>query len=206
MPEPEKIPDWTVRSLQSLAFWIGWSHARYSRWPLSEGAMVAEMQAAVATFLPSDLVALAEVPTTEVVRNASDVITRGGRIDLLIVKRDEDGRCPGKRQLAEHANVVVEVKRSQASWAEIAKDIDRLAEIAAKLPAGGRCFLVVCSEGGQKRCAKIFSSENTARNGKFQTSQAVYRTRRVLSASPSAKESRDAHLVALVEVTPNSPR
>jgi hypothetical protein len=196
MIAPLPLPSWTVGSLQALAYWIGWSHERYPHWPLSEGAMVAEAQALIAARLPDSLVALAETPTKYLVSEDA-VDLRSGRVDLLLARRI-GGRRPERSELRLAASDLIEVKRGQAPWAEIEKDLVRLACLVKSLPQSCRAFLVVGCEAGH--VPSKFVNDGVAIRILGRVSGGIYRTRRVWAASPARSRTSSVHLVVLVEV------
>lgn len=201
----ERIPSWTERSLQSLAYWIGWTHERYPFWPLSEGSMVAEARAAIAARLDSSQAAIAEVATQNLVpaAAAAELDLRNGRVDLVIVQRI-NGKIPDESQIRCTARALIEIKRGQASWTEIDKDLNRLAKIVGKLKIGTRAFLIVGCEHGN--APKEFVRNGVAIRGRHPVTDGMYIVRRVWRANPARISIRAASMVVLVEVVSNHGR
>jgi len=190
--------------MQGLAFWIGWSHERFPFWPLSEGAMVAEAQAAIAARLGPGLSAIAEVPTKSLVseqEHRSHKI-RSGRIDLVVIAK-RGGSLPKGEEIRDAALALVEIKRGQAPWSEIKKDLVRLANILATMHTGCRAFLIIGCERGQSPSRFIY--QGAALRGKYVIDGGYYRTRRVWRASSARNVGKTSHAVALVEVFAGAP-
>jgi len=194
----DRIPSWTSRSLQALAYWIGWSHERYHLWPRSEAAIVGEAQALIAARLPESLVARAEVSTKELVSAKAGPL-RKGRVDLVVFVRGHK-RTSKSNEHSRFARALVEIKRGQAPWSAIEKDLVRLAAICRNLPKSCRAFLVVGCEAGRVSKKLIKKGRAVRSMGSFTGGR--FKTRRVWAASPSLKRTSSAHYVALVEVWP----
>ena len=193
----QPLPKWAPRSLQALAYWIGWSHERYPHWPLSEGAMVAEAQALIASFAPCEMAVMAEVQVSELL-NEKNVDVRSGRVDLVIAKR-ENGRRPARSQLLNTASELIEVKRAQTPWSEIERDLVRLARLLHHSLVARRAFLILGCEAGKVPSPR-FVKEGLAIRKQGEFSGGTFRTRRVWAVSPSRGRTRTAHIVTVVEV------
>jgi hypothetical protein len=158
--------------------------------------MVAEAQALIAAKLPDSIVAIAEAPTKHLVSEDSADL-RSGRVDLLLARRIS-ARRPENSELRLTASDLIEVKRGQAPWAEIEKDLVRLASLTNSLPHPCRAFLVVGCEAG--RVPSKFVKNGVAVRTLGRVSGGIYRTRRVWAASPTRSRTSSVHLVVLVEV------
>lgn len=160
--------------------------------------MVAEAQALISARLPERLVAVAEAPTRNLISaNAGEL--RDGRIDLVLAQRVA-GRRPDSGELRRSARDLIEIKRGQAAWSEIEKDLDRLAMLCSDLPGPCRAFLVVGCEAGHVPRRLIDNGVASRTLGHI--ASGTFRTRRVWAASPTRKRTSSVHLVALVEVWP----
>lgn len=199
MSTRQRIPSWAERSLQGLAYWIGWTHERYPFWPLSEGSMVAEARVAINAWLDSSQAAIAEVATRDLVSAdaAAAAVVRKGRLDLVIV-RCRAGRIPKGSQIGRAATALIEIKRGQASHAELMKDLVRLAQIVVNLGRGVRAFLIVGCESG--RTPKAFVRKGVLVRGEKSIKGGVYFVRRVWRASQAKTSRKVSHSVVLVEV------
>jgi hypothetical protein len=159
--------------------------------------MVAEAQALIASFIPSEAAVIAEVQTAELMHETNNGI-RSGRVDLVIAKR-ENGKRPSRAQLLSAVTDIIEVKRAQAPWSEIEKDLIRLAQLIGCTFKERRAFLIVGCEAGRAPSPRFVKNGIAVRApGAF--SGGHFRTRRVWAVSPSRGRTRSAHLVVLVEV------
>src|ERR1019366_9228263 len=127
------LPQW-ASALQGLAYWIGWNHTRYPYWPLTEGALVGELQRLIASAIPSNQFLRAEVDFNELCGHHAARVSesdqfRTGRADLVIVKNGKN-RTVATSDVHSYAVALIEVKRSENSWTEIKKDIVRLARLS----------------------------------------------------------------------------
>ena len=61
MPNLLDVPGWTDAALQGITFWIGWNHTKFRYWPLTEGAIVAELQRLINANLETDEALFCEV-------------------------------------------------------------------------------------------------------------------------------------------------
>ena len=57
LPERQK---WLEHALQGLAFWIGHRHSLFNRYPLPEGALVAEACNLIEANIPPEIILLPE--------------------------------------------------------------------------------------------------------------------------------------------------
>lgn len=200
----QRIPSWAERSLQGLAYWIGWTHERYPFWPLSEGSMVAETRAAIAARLDSSQAVIAEVATRYLLSADSAVAAdiRKGRVDLVIV-RHRKGKIAKKSQIGRAATTLIEIKRGKASLGELKKDLVRLAQIVATLVSDTRAFLIVGCESGKVPTA--FVRKGVLVRGEQSIDGGVYFVRRVWRASQAKTSIKVSHSVVLVEVVARAP-
>ena len=199
MSTRQRIPSWAERSLQGLAYWIGWTHERYPFWSLSEGSIVTELRAAIDARLDSSQAVIAEVDTRYLLPSDGDVATdiRKGRVDLVIV-RHRKGKIAEKSQIRRAATTLIEIKRGKASLAELKEDLVRLAQVLTTLGSGTRAFLIVGCESGKMPTA--FVRKGVLVRGEQPIKDGVYFVRRVWRASQAKTSIKVSHSVVLVEV------
>lgn len=160
--------------------------------------MVAEAQSLISARIPDSMAALAEVRTDDLVSTHPDALRRG-RVDLVLARR-LGGLRPKGSQIRTAASELIEIKRGQAAWQEIERDLVRLARLAGNLPGPSRAFLIVGCEAGN--VPRKLVRDGVAVRSLGTVDGGMYRTRRVWAASPSRLRSSSVHLVALVEVFP----
>jgi len=148
----KKQPKWVERALQGVAYWMGHRRCLYRDYPLSEGALVAEVCNLIYANLPKDLQLLCEVQYSDFVkRDPLPKILQGKiRADLVIAEKpapSDDKPAP---------KFVIEVKRASASKSQINADLFRLA-VARRLswyPGLSVCYFrsetpeEICPQGG----------------------------------------------------------
>ncbi len=88
--EPKKQPVWVERALQGVTYWIGHRRCLYRDYPLSEGALVAEVCNLIHANLPEDLQLLREVQYSTFVESDPMPKILQGRIraDLIVSRTD----------------------------------------------------------------------------------------------------------------------
>src|SRR5437868_3195553 len=115
----DKWPDWAERALQGVTHWIGHRRCLYREYPLSEGALVAEICNLIHANLPNDLFLLCEVMYSRFLTGTAhpNELTQRARADLVVA----DG--PELDDEATSAKYVIEVKRASAPKAQIDSDL-----------------------------------------------------------------------------------
>ena len=205
----DRCPPWAEPALQAIAFWIGWNHTRYRHWPLTEGALVGELQRLIASEIASGEVLCAEVGVNDLCGSvkSGDATIRQGRVDLVLatkVNDKEKGRAPKGAEFREEAVALIEVKRSQSGWGKIRDDIVRLSALSHHLNEGVRCFVIVTSEGGFGPLLGrlVNRKKRTALKGwqSLDGANVKYRVRRLCRAQATLSPSNSAHCACLVEV------
>src|ERR1039458_7972154 len=85
----ERQPVWVERALQGVTYWMGHRRCLYRDYPLSEGALVAEVCNLIYANLPEALQLLCEVQYSGFVEsNPMPEILRGRiRVDLVVAER-----------------------------------------------------------------------------------------------------------------------
>ena len=127
MPNLLDVPGWTDAALQGITFWIGWNHTKFRYWPLTEGAIVAELQRLINANLETDEALFCEVGANNLV-NADPLAEEinGCRYDMVVATKTEQGNHrwvrPATDDLTQCATAVIEVKRNCA-FGEVKKDI-----------------------------------------------------------------------------------
>jgi len=193
-PGPQdESPKWMKRALLGACYWIGHRRTIYKGYPLTEGAIVAELCNLIhANFREGELEC--EHPYAEFVP-ASDVCKERSRVDLCIY---ETTSHPPERK----CRYVIEVKRwqSRSSPASIQNDLKRLAEVKCHHPEI-RTMLLLVAEGLRP---KPYVGEDGRRSRKRfplddRQERAVYSVLNVQRVAPT--NSRCAHYACSLEVT-----
>src|ERR1039457_5416711 len=89
-PKLKPFPPWARQALQGVAYWIGHRRCLYRDYPLSEGALVAEICNLIYASLPRDSVLLCEVQYSKLLDDAKDRPTElqvRSRVDLMVAER-----------------------------------------------------------------------------------------------------------------------
>lgn len=196
MKNVEDLPDWVRPTLQGIAFWMGHRRCFYRSYPLTEGAMVAEVCNLLYANLNQDYVLECEVQISKLLETPqqpnADVTFQRARADLVISE---------KRDLLDDAipKFVIEVKRGSASKGQIDADLKRLATICAK-KRSIRGFLFVISEAS--RPARFVTDEGVSVKGNqnIPGTEWFYRVRRVYKAAHAYKSKDTAQYACVLEV------
>jgi hypothetical protein len=194
-----KLPKWSGRALQGLTYWMGHRRCMYRDYPLSEGALVAEVCNLIYANLPKDLQLLCEVQYSDFVERAllPKILQGKIRADLVIAEKptsDSDEPVP---------KFIIEVKRASASKSQISADLSRLAA-ARQLRSDIRAFLFVISEA--KRPKRFVHKEGHSLSGHYDipNSDGFYRVRRTWKAAHAFIKRDRAQYACLIEVYPRS--
>ena len=191
----EPWPTWLESSLQGVAFWIGHRQSLYSDYPLSESAIVTEICNLLHANIPDRFRLRCEVQYSEFLKGRGDptVLTERARIDLIVAERTV---VKGKVKLT--PDFVFEVKRANASRAQVDGDLRRLAAVKRARPAS-RAFLIVVSEGS--RPERFVSEKGQSILGAHAIGEgAHFRVRRTLKAARAFSGKNSAHYACLIEV------
>ncbi len=201
MSLPE-IPKWTSRSLQGLAYWLGYQDALGVSTRLSEGAIATEVLKQMSFHRDKNMIIEPEVlyrhiPELEESKKRTDTNIRA---DLVIAfNKRADKRIP---HILGSVEAVIEIKHNRSQKRKIYKDIDRMSNQGASSNGRVRGFLLYASLSTTPR----FVDENgTARNVKIETTDSGtrYKVRRVCKALPKADKKKDlipGHYAILIEV------
>jgi hypothetical protein len=196
----KKHPEWVREALQGVTYWMGHRRCLYRDYPLSEGALVAEVCNLIYANLPADLQLLCEVQYSSLVNSdlLPEIFQRKTRADLVVAKipeRNEDEPIP---------RYIIEVKRASASKSQINADLSRLA-VARRLHPGIRAFLFVISEANRPK--RFVHQEGRSLSGKHpipNSDGCYYRVRRTWKAAHAFKKRDRAQYACLIEVYPGS--
>jgi len=198
-------PQFLVRALQGLAFWIGHRHAMFSDYPLPEGALVAEACNLIQANLDSSRKLRPEIQYQHLVPEGTEIRGVGSkaRADLVVLST-EGMHLPRNANIASHVQFVFEVKRSKAPWSEIASDLRRLHDFLDACDGKARGFLIVAAEGGAPR---RFVEKGVSRLGQQPIAgrPGCYHVRRTVKAAASFASQSSAHYVCLLEVFSSRP-
>jgi len=197
---PKKLarwPAWAEKALQGVAFWIGHRRCLYRDYPLSEGALVAEICNLIHANLGANEYLLCEVMYTKLLEGKAypAELTARARADLVIATAktlDED---------ASAAKFIIEVKRYKAGKAQIDSDLKRLAAVR-RTHGKIRAFMFVISEA--ELPPRFVSSEGKSILGKhpIDGGPSHFRVRRTLKAAHAFNVRTTAQYACLIEVYP----
>ena len=121
----EKHPVWVDRALQGVTYWMGHRRCLYRDYPLSEGALVAEVCNLIYANLPGELQLQCEVQYSTFVDGNPMPENLQGRIraDLVVAERSR------RREANPIPEFIIEVKRASAPTRQINADLSRLAAL-----------------------------------------------------------------------------
>lgn len=196
----KELPQWAEPAIQAISYWMGWNHVRYRHWPLTEGALVAELQRLIASNIGSDEALCAEVDVKYLCdpKLTTDEKIRGGRVDIVITKKVK-GQRPNDKQVRENVVAIIEVKRAK-QWNKIKEDIVRLSMLSSHLGASVRSFVIVTSEA--KPFEKRFAKNGKALKPIQSLDNAEYKVLRLCRATAALGQSKAPHCACIVEVRP----
>lgn len=199
MPLPER-PRWLENAIQGLAFWIGHRRAMFPHYPLSEGALVAELCNLIQVNLGDDHCLFPEIAYSRITTGAGtpEGIPTKARADLVLFNGSRSD-IEERSDLVTPASAVIEVKRASAGPSLINDDLRRLAQ-ARQANMGMRGFLVVASEAKQPA---RFVARGISKRGKAPIpglSSWYYRVRRTTKAASSYKALQGQHYICMIEV------
>lgn len=190
-----KRPRWTQRALQGVVYWMGHRRCLYRDYPLSEGALVAEVCNLIYANLPDHLELHCEVPYAKFVkfRELPEILQGKIRADLVVAEK------PVRAGSDPVPEFIIEVKRASTSKGSIDADFQRLAA-ARRLCPRARAFLFVISEAN--RPGRFVLKEGHSIGGKHPITKSYdyYRVRRTWKAAPAFNNREDAQYACLIEV------
>lgn len=202
----EPFPNWAKQALQGVTYWMGHRRCLYSKYPLAEGALVAEVCNLIHAHLPDRFTLTCEVQYSKLLPEAhetgadgpeDEILTQKARADLVVSEGPLDF---DSGQL--HPKFFIEVKRANAPKSQIDSDLRRLAEVRRKYPAA-RAFLFVISEANRPR--RFVNEEGSSRKGEhaipdMKLSKGWFRVRRTWKAAHAFKTRDKAQYACLIEV------
>ena len=192
-------PKWMEKALQGVAYWIGHRRCLYRNYPLSEGALVAEVCNLIHANLSDNLLLLCEVQYSRFVGHDErpTELTERARADLVVA---EEALQAGAEPIPKF---IIEIKRAAAPTAQINADLRRLAAVRVVCP-DIRTFLFVISEA--QRPTRFVDEDGKSFLGKHEIpgSKGHYRIRRTWKAAHAFTKPDRAHYACLVEVYPTA--
>jgi len=179
----EKLPVWVDRALQGVTYWMGHRRCLYRDYPLSEGALVAEVCNLIYANLPQTLQLLCEVQYSGFVDfSPMPEILRGRiRADLVVAERSV------RREAEPSPRFIIEVKRAAAPASQINADLSRLAAVRYLCP-DIRAFMFLISEAERPKHIPDCDGH--------------YRVRRTWKAAHAFKKRDRAQYACLIEIYP----
>lgn len=194
-----KYPSWIERALQGITYWIGHRRCFYRSYPLSEGALVAEVCNLIHANLPDALSLMCEVQYSKILRvqKMPEKLPKKARADLVVfeIKASPNDEPTPK--------FIIEVKRASAPKEQINTDLQRLSE-AGKILRNVRTFLFVISEA--QRPSQFVDKEGKSSNLRKQVipqSEGHFRVRRTWKAAHAFNKRERAQYACLIEVYPH---
>ena len=190
-----KTARWTQRALQGVAYWMGYRRCLYRDYPLSEGALVAEVCNLIYANLPDHLGLHCEVQYAKLIksRELPKILQSKIRADLVIA---EKAARAGSDPVPEF---IIEVKRASASKGWIDADLHRLAAARGLCP-DARAFLFVISEANRPRRFVLKEGQSIGGKRPIPKSDGYYRVRRTWKAAHAFNKREHAQYACLIEV------
>ena len=177
-----KLPSWVDSTLEGLAYWLGYNHELFHQYPLTEGAITAEVLRLISRRLKGPEAVDCEVMIKNMIGNGLGFNQE--RVDIVI-------KSEGVIVAA------IEVKRYQTTKAMIDSDLHRLSEIKKNAPDIS-CFLLLASE---KRRPKEFVNDSGESMNKLDKEYPFnVAVRRVCKAGSSFRNFDTANYACLLEV------
>jgi hypothetical protein len=191
----KRQPVWVERALQGISYWMGHRRCLYRDYPLSEGALVAEVCNLIYANLPEPLQLLCEVQYSSFVdRNPIPQILRGKiRADLVVTE------APVRRGASPVPKFIIEVKRASAPTSQINADLSRLAAVRRLCPEI-RAFVFVISEANRPRRFVNDDGHSIVGMHKIPNCDGHYRVRRTWKAAHAFAKRDRAQYACLIEV------
>lgn len=193
-------PPWLKKSLQGIAFWLGYRQALYARKPLTEAAIVTELSDLIHTNLRNNLELRGEVPFSSFLKDdLPAALGKHARVDLVVATKLP--RAAGQRSKL-RTEYIIEVKRGGSTKASIDADLKRLWEVKNTRPSR-RTLLFVISEG--ERPKRFTSSDGKPRDGRIAipNREGFFRVHDVYTATGS--DGKSVHYACHIEVFLGKP-
>jgi hypothetical protein len=193
----EKLPTWAARALQGVAYWVGHRRCLYRHYPLSEGALVAEVCNLIQANLPDKFSLLCEVQYSSLIHRDEKPteLTVRARADLVVAEKSK------KPNAVAIPTFIVEVKRAAAPRAQIDADLRRLSAVRGVRPEI-RTFLFVISEA--RRPVRFVDEYGKSVLGRQEIpkSEGHFIVRRTWKAAHAYAKRDRAQYACLLEVYP----
>jgi hypothetical protein len=193
----EKQPVWVKLALQGVTYWMGHRRCLYRDYPLSEGALVAEVCNLIYANLPEALQLLCEVQYSVFVEsNPMPKILRGRiRADLVVAERS------GRKEAEPIPKFIIEVKRAAAPTRQINADLSRLAAVRRLCP-DIRAFMFLISEAERPKRFVNGDGHSILGTHHIPGCDGHYRVRRTWKAAHAFTRRDRAQYACLIEVYP----
>ena len=197
----QPIPEWSSRTLQGLAYWLGYQDAFGIADQLNEGAIATEVMRLIVAHGHTPQAVEAEVyykhvPETKVARRDE---SSGARADLVVASAKREDRKEAFRRL--QVSALVEVKHGRSQPGKIDEDLDRLSENLAGARRSLRGFLVYAALTAHPRFVNaVGRAEQGIKRTKNGTRFRVRRVCRAVPGSPRPDRRCYAGYAVLVEV------
>jgi len=197
-------PDFLVRALQGLAFWMGHRHAYFRSYPLSESALVTEACNLINANLKRGQILRPEVLYRRLANVSETDLSELARADLTIL--DAKAPDPYTNDVSEAVQFVIEVKRGSAADSLIDEDLRRLYRFLQVGRPGVRAFLIVASESKlPDRFVDPDKGVSRLHPHVIPNTDGVYHVRRTVKAATSFEKKENAHFICLCEVFASRP-
>jgi hypothetical protein len=200
--------EWAERSLQGLAFWIGYQQARFEGDPLTEGPLVAELRCLLHANRPKGTVVQTERLYRELLppNVKTDVLKGDVRVDLVIAK--ETILSARQKELTPYLDFIIEAKRVSEAQARIDKDMHRLLEaLTLSRQPSLRAWMFLISESNLPD--KYVTEEGSSKPGPFEIPEREgkgwYVVRKSCKASARFETKEEAHYACLIEILTFKP-
>ena len=192
--ERKVLPSWIQPSLQGITYWIGHRRCMYKKYPLSEGALVAEVCNLIHANIPKEYELLCEVRYCNFVTidKRQTLLTNRSRVDLVVAEKAEKKPIP---------KFLIEVKRASAPRNLIDADLGRLSIVNQSRP-DIRTFLFVISEA--YRPSRFVDKDGKSISGRYKIpkSEGYFIVRHTWKAAPAFINRNHAQYGCLIEVYP----
>lgn len=197
----DKQPVWVERALQGVTYWMGHRRCLYRDYPLSEGALVAEVCNLIYANLPEALQLLCEVRYSAFVESdPMPEILRGKiRADLVVAEKSV------RREAEPIPKFIIEVKRAVAPTSQINADLFRLAAVRRLCP-DIRAFMFLISEAERPKRFVNGDGHSILGTHLIPGCDGKYRVRRTWKAAHAFTRRDRAQYACLIEVYPASSK
>src|SRR5208282_199438 len=187
---------WAHRALQGVAYWVGHRRCLYRGYPLSEGALVAEVCNLIYANLPDRYALHCEVQYSELISSDNRPEELQGRVraDIVVFEKNVFTAKISKPKF------IIEVKRASAPNYQINSDLRRLAAARAALRPDTRTFLFVISEATRPRRFVNAQGHSILLKQEIPDCEGYFRVRRTWKAAHAFTIRDSAQYACLVEV------